>query len=265
MTRVFFPAGTYRHPPPGLVQLRVVRRGSSYADIDLGLGLGARRVFTRPGDLLLTLPDRPTMLRIDDGRELTLLQVIPALATTLLRECGGLALDDLTPLLRRPLREPLVAEILRRLEDDEPPTRSAQHWALGLIFANLLRAARNMAATAKPPGLPGDALDALLTRIQANLTEAWPIERMAEEVGLPRRAFTAGFKDAKGMTAHQYLLRIRADQAEALLRTTDLPFADVAFRSGFANQAHMTRVLNRLIRRTPGQIRATRTGSEDNQ
>jgi AraC family transcriptional regulator len=256
VARVFFPAGTYRHPPTGLVQLRVVRRGSSYADIDLGLGLGARRVFTRPGDLLLSLPNRPTMFRIDEGRELTLLQVRPALATDLLLRCGGYALDDLTPLLWRPMREPLVAEILRRLEDNQPETDEAGRWAVGLVFAHLLGAARRIAATTTPPVLRSDALSLLLERIEATLTEAWPVERMAEEVRLPRRVFAAGFKDAKGMTAHQYLLRMRADHAEMLLHTTDLPFADVAVHSGFANQAHMTRVLNRLKRRTPGQIRS---------
>ena len=256
VARVFFPAGTYRHPANGLVQLRLVRRGSSYANLDLGFGQGARRLFTRPGDLLLTLPDRPSVFDIDDGRELTLLQVIPQLATDLLRECDCHALDALTPLLRRPVREPLVAEIVRRLEDNEPATPSTQRWALGMIFANLLRAARTIASTNKQQRLSDAAVGALLDRMQANLTEDWTIERMADEVGLPRRAFTAGFKEAKGMTAHQYVLQMRAERAELLLSTSDLPLADVAAQSGFANQAHMTRVLSRLTRRTPGQIRA---------
>ena len=60
---MFFAAGDYRHAPAGVVQLRVIRGGSSYAEIDLGSGL--RRVFTRPGDLLLSLPGRATRFKIE--------------------------------------------------------------------------------------------------------------------------------------------------------------------------------------------------------
>jgi hypothetical protein len=77
-----FPAGDYRHPPTGTIQLRVIRGGSSHAEIDLGSGL--RRVFTRLGDLLLSLPDRATRFKIAEQRELTLITVEPSLASRLL-------------------------------------------------------------------------------------------------------------------------------------------------------------------------------------
>jgi len=253
--RVFFPAGDYRHPPTGLVQLRLVRRGSAYADIDLGLGL--RRVFTRPGDLLLTLPDRPTVFCGEDARELTLLQIRPSAASQLLGQAGGRTLEDLHPLLRRPVRNPVIAEILRRLEADAYHT-AAQHWALGLTFAHLLDLARQLIGKASAPPLSSDALAALLTRVQERLAEPWTVARMAAEVGLPRSTFAAAFKQAKGIPVHQYLLRLRADHAADLLRSNDFPIADIAQQVGFAHQAHMTRVLHRLKRRTPAQIRAAR-------
>lgn len=253
--RVFFPAGEYRHPPTGLVQLRLVRRGSAYADIDLGLGL--RRVFTRPGDLLLTLPDRPAVFCGEDARELTLLQIRPSLASPLLTEAGGHTLEDLQPLLRRPVRDPLIAEILRRLEADGYPT-AAEYWALGLTFAHLLDLARRLVGKVSAPPLSSDALAALLTRVQQGLAETWTVERMAAEVGLSRSTFAAAFKQAKGMPVHQFLMRMRADHAAELLRRTGFPIADIAQQVGFAHQAHMTRVLHRLKRRTPAQIRAAR-------
>jgi AraC family transcriptional regulator len=254
--RVFFPADDYSHPPTGLVQLRLIRRGSAYADIDLGLGL--RHVFTRPGDLLLTLPDRPAFFRSDDDRELTLLQIKPQVASNLLRQGGGKTLQDLQPLLRRPVRDAVIAEILRRLESGGYHTAAAQRWALGLTFAHLLGLARQLAANAPAPPLSSDALAALLTDVEERLTEVWTVERMAARVGLPQRTFAAAFKQAKGIAVHQYLLRLRADRAAELLRSTELPIADIAQRVGFAHQAHMTRVLNRLKRLTPAQIRAAR-------
>lgn len=252
---VFYPAGDYRHPPAGLVQLRVVRRGSSYARIDLGLG--ERRVFTRPGDLLMSLGDRPTAFQIDDGRELVVLQVSTALARQLIAQCLG-ALDELTPLLARPVRDPLIAEIVRRLDTEATDTAIAQQWAIGMVLSNLLRRARALAAAKKPPALADDTLTALLDRVENSLTERWTVERMATEADLPRRIFAAAFKQARGMPVHQYLMRLRADHALNLLRSTDIPLADVAHQSGFAHQAHMTRVLGQLKRVTPNHVRSNR-------
>ncbi len=254
VVRVFYPAGDYRHPPNGLVQLRVVRRGSSYAEIDLGLG--TRRVFTRPGDLMLSLPERPTRFAIDEGRELTLLQVTAEHAMKVVQACGR-TLDELTPLLRRPVRDPLIAEVVRRLEvvAEQP---AAREWALGVVFSNLLRLAQSLHDAVKTAVLSEDALEALLTRVQTSLARSWTVEQMASDVDLPRRTFAAAFKDAKGIPVHQYLLGLRADRAVALLLTTDLPIADVAQQAGFAHQAHLTRVLSRLKRRTPSRIRSIR-------
>ena len=217
-----------------------------------------RRVFTRPGDLLVSLPDRSTAFHIEDGRELLLLQVSPALAHHLITQCGGHSLDQLTPLLARPVRDPLIAEILRRLESDNSDTIVAQLWGIGVVFSNLLRRAGTLAAATTQPTLPNATLKALLDRVRNGLTEKWTVERMAAETQLPRRTFAAAFKQAQGIPVHQYLLRLRADHAVTLLLTTSIPLADVAYQSGFAHQSHMTRVLGQLKRATPNQIRTNR-------
>src|SRR5258708_37372908 len=135
VVRFFYPANTYEHPPVGLLQLRLVRRGSSYADIDLGHG--SKRVFTRPGDLLLSLPDRSTAFKLAEGRELTLLQIKPKLAELLVQRAGGGALDDLRPLSRRPVRGPLVAELARRPDAALFHPAQSRPFTLALILAPL--------------------------------------------------------------------------------------------------------------------------------
>ncbi|WP_140689496.1 AraC family transcriptional regulator [Mycolicibacterium hodleri] len=259
-SRVLYAAGEYAHPPTGLIQLRLVRRGSSFADLDLGLGL--HRVFTRPGDLLLSLPDRPTAFRIEDGRELTLLQVAPPYAITLLRQCGGGGLDDLTPLLRRPVRDPLIAEVIRRLETDVDASAPSRTWAVGVVFDNLLRLARESAATSRNARLSDEEVRTLVSLVNASLDESWPVQRIADEAGLPRRTFAAAFKAATGVPVHQYVVRLRCEFATELLRSTDLSIASIALQAGFASQAHLTRVVNRLMRTTPGQIRAHAESTE---
>jgi AraC family transcriptional regulator len=224
VAHVYYPAGAYAHPPAGLLQLRLIRRGSSYADIDLGQG--SKRVFTRPGDLLLSLPDRPTVFSIAEGRELTLLQLEPVVARSLLQRAGGRELDDFRSLSRRPIREPLVAELLRRLEAEDFGSAEGREWAVGLILASLLGAARRLLAETRRAVLSYGKFRELSQRIDDDLARPWSVDALAAAADLPRRAFAAAFKEATGLPVRQYLLRRRAERAAALLRVRDRPSAD---------------------------------------
>ena len=253
VSSVAFAAGDYAHPASGLVQLRLVRKGSSYAGLDLGVGM--KRAFTRPGDLLLTLPDHPTAFHIEEGRELIVLQIQRAVALDYLREAGGADLAALSPLIRRPLRDPLIAELLRRLEARDFATPESGAWAVGAVMASLFHAARKASQPAQKDILSLRGLNALLLKVEQKLGEPWTVAAMARETGLPPRAFAAAFRQAKGLPAHQYLMRARVDRAVLLLQTTPLPLADVAVQAGFAHQAHMTRVVSRLKGDTPSRLR----------
>lgn len=133
-TRMFFLAGDYHHALAGMVQLRVIRGGSSYAEIDLGSGL--RRVFTRPGDLLLSLPDCATRFKIEEARELTMITIDPSLVSGVLAFAGG-TLEELAVLTARPIRDSLVAELCRR-RLESGLSGVVREWTIGLIFAHLL-------------------------------------------------------------------------------------------------------------------------------
>jgi len=88
-----------------------------------------------------------------------------------------------------------------------------------------------------------------------DLAAPWSADALAMAAGAPRRAFAAAFKEATGLPVHQYLLRRRAERAAALLRETDLPIAEIATRTGFAHQAHLTRVTSELVGASPKRIR----------
>lgn len=252
---IVFPAGDYRHPPSGTVQLRVIRGGSSHADIDLGSGL--RRVFTRPGDLLLSLPDRATRFKIEEPRELTFISVERSLASRLLAAAGG-TLDDLSILADRPMRDSLLAELCRRFESDPLVNDAVREWTLGLIFASLLRLAQAHARRQKSAALESCKLDQALAAIDADLENAPSIDKLAKLTGMPRRAFTAAFRAATGLPVHQFILRRRVDRAVELLEHSELPLADIASLAGFTHQAHMNRVVTKLKGLSPGRLRSRR-------
>ena len=254
-TRLFFPAGDYHHAPAGVVQLRVIRGGSSYAEIDLGSGL--RRVFTRPGDLLLSLPERATRFKIEEPRELTMITIDPALASKLLAFAGG-TLEDLVILTDRPIRESLVAELCRRIESDRPVSAVVREWMLGLVFANLLHLGHAYRRRQKPPLLTSQRFDRVLAAINADLEKGVSIDHLAGIAGMPRRAFTAAFREATELPVHQFILRRRVDRAVELLENSNLPLAEVAQHAGFTHQAHMNRVVTRLKGLSPGRLRSRR-------
>lgn len=250
LERLQFAAGDYHHPASGSLDLRLVRRGSSYADIDLGAGL--RRIFTRPGDLLVTLPDRATRFTIVEDREVTLIAIGAALAAELMAAVGG-TLDELLPLSRPPLRHPLVAGLCRSLEvPDVPP--GLVRFTLGAALGQLLLRARQAGADAIP-ALSHRRVAVVTAAVDADLGRGWQVDDLAALAGLPRRAFTGAFKEATGLPAYQFVMQRRIEAALHLLRTSSLPVAQIASRTGFTHQAHFTRVLRRLSGSTPGQIR----------
>jgi AraC family transcriptional regulator len=253
VTRQRYPAGHYNHPASGRLQLRVVRAGSSYAEIDLGGG--THRVFTRPGDLLLSLPDRATSFVIADDRELTVLAFEVDLADRLLGLAGA-SIGDLVPAAQRPIRDAMLAEICRRLDDSPPTVPVVLEWMLGSALATLLAVAEVERGRGPRPALTPERLDAVLAEIDSDADAQLTVEQLAAVAGLPRRTFSAAFRAATGLPVHQFVLRRRVDRAVLLLETTDLSLADIAHQAGFSHQAHMTRVFARLKGTTPGQLRA---------
>jgi AraC family transcriptional regulator len=57
-----------------------------------------------------------------------------------------------------------------------------------------------------------------------------------------------------GLAPHRYLLMRRLERARRLLDTPDAVLSDVALRTGFADQAHFTRLFKREFGVTPGIV-----------
>ena len=57
------------------------------------------------------------------------------------------------------------------------------------------------------------------------------------------------------MTIGQYSLALRIDHARGLLWSSDMPICEVAAETGFADQAHLTRVLGDYSDKTPARLR----------
>jgi AraC-like DNA-binding protein len=83
---------------------------------------------------------------------------------------------------------------------------------------------------------------------------------VARTVGMSVSSFREFFKETTGWRFGDYLRDLRLDRAARLLRESDEPIAEVAQRSGFADQSHLTRLFKEKYGITPLQYRKQRPG-----
>src|SRR5262249_54604911 len=99
----------------------------------------------------------------------------------------------------------------------------------------------------------------LLTRaidfMEANLQRSISLPAIAEATRLSPSHFARQLRVMFGKAPHQYLMQLRIERAERLLRETDTAVVDIAYGCGFANQEHMTRLFKRSRGTTPAAYR----------
>ena len=103
-------------------------------------------------------------------------------------------------------------------------------------------------------GLSSTARTRVLELIDARLEKGVSIEEMAREVELSPSYFMRAFKRAIGRPPHQHILSLRLERARRLLEQPGASLSDIALRTGFADQAHFTRLFKREFGVTPGTV-----------
>lgn len=174
-----------------------------------------------------------------------------------------------------------VETISRRLGDELDPQRLAN---AQLLFSDerVLSLAQLIAAECADPqplhDLYGDGLalsliiDVLkLTQVQPRKRSklaAWQLRRAIEFIeenclrnirleevaavtGLSQSHFSHAFKASTGVAPHQYQTNVRLERAKHLLVGSEYPLTTIAVETGFADQAHFTRVFRKNLGTTP--------------
>ena len=91
--------------------------------------------------------------------------------------------------------------------------------------------------------------------LAANLEGDVSLADLANDCGVSVSHFSRAFRQSKGVSPHQWLLRHRIEQAKTLLSDRTLSLSDVALSCGFADQSHFTRVFARITGISPGAWR----------
>ncbi|WP_187274870.1 MULTISPECIES: AraC family transcriptional regulator [unclassified Methylobacterium] len=116
----------------------------------------------------------------------------------------------------------------------------------------------------RDPGIIGDRrLARVVDYMTAHLDQAMSLDRLAREAGISVHHFGRRFRERTGSTPFAYLTAMRMDAARCLLRTTDLPVADVAVACGYARPAAFAAAFVRHAGATPSAYRDRRESSRD--
>lgn len=125
---------------------------------------------------------------------------------------------------------------------------AAEHALLAVHDAILAHTGTAVAAVSDVP-----LARRLRSLLDDRFTETFTIASAAAQVGAHPSHLAREFSRAYGMAPHRYLIARRVDAARRLLGDGCRP-ADVAARTGFHDQAHLTRHFRRVWGVTPGMF-----------
>ena len=172
----------------------------------------------------------------------------------------GLGAVDLRPFTnhRDGLLNAALASLAREMMGAGPdlPSLYAEHMA-GLSMSHLMRSARrHKSSRVSHSGLPDAQLRRVVEYIEANLDRNVSLSELANLVGMVPDVLARKMKASTGASPYSYLLQRRIRRAELLLRSSDMPIAEIALEVGFSSQSHFTAQFRRHANLTPGAYRA---------
>lgn len=103
--------------------------------------------------------------------------------------------------------------------------------------------------------LPPAVLRRALEMIESKLDSGLSIESLAGHCQMGVHHFRQLVKASTGRTPYQYFLDLRVRRAKYFLKETSLPFAEIAYKVGFASQSHCSTAFRQQTQLTPGQYR----------
>jgi AraC family transcriptional regulator len=223
----------------------VVLEGEKKRTIEYGAGDGR---FTPAG--------RPVAFRWTGEVHVLMLGFQPWFFESVAAEVHGSAKLPAELNLRRLPADHPSCQLMRVLRNELDCARRAPIVAEGLArsIAVLLLREFQPPATKPVEVAPPAAVLRVVELMRQRLTEPLTLDELAEAAGLSPFHFARQFKTATGHPPHDYLIRLRVDRAQELIRQNgrNWNLAAIANESGFADQSHMARHFRRVLGVTPG-------------
>jgi AraC-like DNA-binding protein len=105
-----------------------------------------------------------------------------------------------------------------------------------------------------PDPIPSKILDAI-RHIQLHLHENLTVSYLAQRANLNDDYFSRSFFRYTGQRPLTHLHEKRIERAQYLIATTNLPFTEIAEKTGFESLSYFTKIFKKVTSLTPGQYR----------
>jgi AraC family transcriptional regulator len=94
--------------------------------------------------------------------------------------------------------------------------------------------------------------------VRENYTKDIDLNEVARVAGMAPHHLHRTFRAANGVTLHQWIVRLRLDEAKRLVQETDMPISTVCHRVGYASLPSFTTLFRSHFGRPPAAFRRTR-------
>ncbi len=147
-----------------------------------------------------------------------------------------------------------VADLMVYLCDELFSPRVARH--IENQFSPEIRQRFSPSPVGAPKELHQDELIAdVQTELNRDLRTTPPMNALAAQLGVSSRTLIRRFKSATGVSIGQYLQQRRLDEAQALLRRTNLSITEVGVAVGLNDASHFSRMFREQTGVTPSAFR----------
>jgi AraC family transcriptional regulator len=251
------PESTERFPAQINPRNHGINVPSNISDVEIEIDSRRKRAIFQPGDLTVVPSGSASNGHVYRASEFAHILIEDECLQEVSEEIDGPGRVELVPMLQgrdellRHLAHTLVGELSKR---DGVDNLYADILSRAIV-AHSIRNLGASAASEKEHKLSSKALGTVVDYIAENLEREIRAKDLAAIAGVSASKLHRQFKLAMGVPLHQFVIGQRVKRARELLSGSKLSLVEIAYRTGFADQSHLTRVMREQTGLTPKAFR----------